>query len=426
MKVCMVTTGHSAFDDRIFYKEAVSLRQSGCGVTILAPLNEEGSLFDMGGNSLGSTEVTAKGVLIKGFAGGWRQPSALRALARSTRLTEVGALSWLPEPFPDLIRLGTELAADVYHCHEIWSLQACIEVIRRLRREGKTAKLIYDVHEYTPAAYSTSKRLFGLWRRWLRWNVTHFEREALPYVDYVITANHITRGYLLTLDRFIQTEVIYNSPIISAYEAKRSKGSSANKITICHEGSLSFDRGLKIMLEVMRLLKNTCHDGVELLIVGRIPKEEGDYLRKKRDEYGLQSVVKCTGWLPYEELGHALSQADIGLILMDPTENNMLAGPPNKLFNYMGAGIPVVSVDLPETSRIIREAECGLIAPDRTATGLVDTLSLLIGDDRKRRELGENGRKSVEDHYSWSHMATRLLKVYEEVINRERNVCDRN
>jgi glycosyltransferase involved in cell wall biosynthesis len=411
-KVCMITTNHSAQDDRIFYKESKSLEQAGYEVTLLAPLNSEGFLIDMGGNRIAKSEASIQNIKIIGFD---KKESRLNNLQKLMNLITLQEPKFSTGPYTDLIARGIELDADVYHCHEISSLYAGIQIKKKLQNKGREPKLVYDVHEFTPAAIDVKNRfLSGVLRR----VITHFEKEALKkHIDYAITANQITRGYLLTLNRFIQTEVIYNSPILSIFKVARSNKVHKSRITICHEGSLGFNRGLKQMIEVMRVLKNYYGKRrVELLIVGDVFGEERKYLKKKLEEYDLQETIQCTGWLPYEKVGEAISHTDIGIIFMEPTENNMLAGPPNKLFNYMRYKLPVVSVHLPETTRIISRTKCGIIVKERTVNELTKALSILIEDESTRQQMGENGRKAVEEKYNWENEAKKLISSYGELL----------
>lgn len=421
--VCMLTTGHSALDDRIFYKECMSLQQAGYEVTLLAPLNEEGFLVDMGNNNLATDEITVQDIKIIGFNKIKSRFRKIAAILQLLKLASMGNFKLGTESFADIIDKGTKLKADVYHCHEIWSLYTGIQIKKRLEKEGNKPKLIYDVHEYSPAVGSSSNVVNRLYSKVLSKITINFEKEGLKYVDYVITANQITRGYSLTVNRFIQTEVIYNCPVLSIFKETRSKDIHKERITICHDGSLGFNRGLKQMIEVIRVLKERYGNNVELLIIGDVFGEERKYLKEKLKEYGLHDAVRCTGWLPYEKVGEAISHADIGIIFMEPTENNMLAGPPNKLFNYMRYGLPMVSVDLPETSRIIKETRCGIVVKDRSVDSLAGALSVLIEDEDKKHKLGENAKKAVYNIYSWEQMEKKLLRVYEEILNEENIEC---
>ncbi|MBA7489485.1 hypothetical protein ES702_00019 [subsurface metagenome] len=412
-KVCMLTSNHSALDDRIFYKECRSLQQAGYEVSLIAPLNNEGFLVDMGSNRIGKGEITLDDIKIIGFSRTNRGMAKISSGLELMKLVGVGKPKIGPEPLADLVNKGINVNADIYHCHEIGSLYAGIQIKKSFKKQDKRTKLIYDVHEFHPAACSNARNplLSGL----LRKIIIHFEKEALKYVDYIIAANQITRGYLLTLNRFTQTEVLYNCPVLSLFQEYKGNENHKNKVTICHEGSLGFNRGLRQMIEVMRILKGHYGNKVELLIVGDVYGEERRYLDEKLEEYDLYDTIRCTGWLPYKEVGKAISQCSIGIIFMEYTENNMLAGPPNKLFNYMRYSLSVVSVDLPETNRIISETQCGLTVSNRNIKNLVRVLSILIEDESKRRRMGMNAKKAVYNKYSWEQMEKKLLRVYEEL-----------
>lgn len=417
-KVCMLCANHAPLDARIFHKEAVSLQQGGYDVTVIAPLSENGSFVDAGGNIVADGEFTLNNVRIAGFNKGRRLTPKIHALLRFATLTGLPRFKLKLETFADLTEKGLKLNADVYHCHEVWSLYSGIQIKKRLEEKGEHPKLIYDVHEYLPVYIRPNilSQLFG----WvLSKAIVHFTKKALKYVDYVITANQITRGYLLTLNRFLQTEVIYNCSSLEIFHEPERSEKDKDKLVICHEGALNFGRGLKTMIEVMRLFKERYGNKVELLIVGDIFDGQGGerrYFREKIEEYGLHDSIRCTGWLPYERVGEAVSQADIGIIFMEPTENNMLAGPPNKLFNYMRYGLPVVSVDLPETSRIISETQCGLIVKDRNTDSLARALSSLIEDRFKLHQMGSKAKEAVLSYYSWEHMESKLLRIYQELL----------
>lgn len=412
-KVCMLTTGHSALDARIFYKECRSLQQVGYEVSLIAPLNKEGFLVDIGGNRVGKDETVIQDIRIIGFRVKKIRFNKVKSALGLLRLVTIGKFGLGIMPYGELVDKGIELKADVYHCHEMSSLYAGIQIKKKLEKEGRRPKLIYDVHEFHPSAGSVV-RIRAL-SEILRKIIVRFEREGMKYVDYVITVNQLIRGYLLALNSFMRTEVLYNCPLLSIFQEPVDRKIHKDKITICHEGSLRFNRGLKQMIEVMRVLKENYGNKVELLISGGIYAEGREYIEEKLEEYELHDAIKCTGWLPYEKVGEAISQADMGIIFFEPTLNNMF-GTPNKLFNYMRYGLPVVSVDLPETSRIISETGCGLVVRDRNVGSLVRALSTLIDDEITRREMGENARRAVYNQYSWEQMEKRLLRVYAELL----------
>jgi len=425
-KVCMITTNHSALDDRIFYKEARSLHNAGFDVTLIAPLNKDGFLTDMGNKPIAKEETLIDGIRIIGFRKGKHSLFGLPktwSLSQWLRLLAFGRLNLGQEPFSDIINKCIQIDADIYHCHEIWSLYAGIKVKQSLERKGKKPALIYDAHEFW-SVHSAKTNRKGIWNNLVK----HFEKKACLYVDYVFTVNQIIRGYFVCVNNVLKVEVLYNCSELSIFKEYDQK-INQDKITICHEGSLDFSRGLKEMLGVMKVLKDRYNGKFRFLIIGDVFGEEKRYFDEKIKEYQIGDVIETTGWLPYEKVGEVISDCSIGIITMNPTmsENKTFIYPikisnihlstPNKLFNYMRYGLPIVTVDLPEIRRIILESQCGIVVKERTVDALVKALSMLIEDADLRQRLGENGRKAVYEKYNWEVMEKRLLRVYNELTS---------
>lgn len=415
IKVCMLTSGHPALDARIFHKESISLKKAGYEVTVLAPLNKEGVFVDIGGNKIADSETTLNGIRIIGFRKRAQRYNMIYNILLLLSSLNVKEFKLWKGPLADLMDKGAAQGADVYHCHELWSLYAGIRIKKRLEREGKKPRLIYDVHEFRPTQSFTfvKNRFLG---RILSAIIAYSEKRALKYADYAIAVNEMVRVYLLIYEPFIKTEVIDNCSSLSTFprsEAEHHKG----KITICHSGTLWFNRGLKLMVEVMRVLKERYGGKVELLIVGDVFGKEREYLENRLKEDELHDVIRRTGWLPYERVGEAISQADIGIIFTEFTPQYIFSSG-NKLFDYMRSGLPIVSVDLPEASRIISESQCGLVAKDRNVESLVGALSVLIDDEGKRCQMGENAKRAAYNQYSWEQMEKKLLRVYNDLLSK--------
>ena len=89
-----------------------------------------------------------------------------------------------------------------------------------------------------------------------------------------------------------------------------------------------------------------------------------------------------------------------------------MAGPPNKLFNYITMGLAVISTDLLATSKIIEEIKCGIILEKRDENILAYELQNLIKDSRKRKEYQINSRDWALKKYNWDIEADKLFNFY--------------
>ncbi len=120
--------------------------------------------------------------------------------------------------------------------------------------------------------------------------------------------------------------------------------------------------------------------------------------------------VRFLGRLPYDEALARVREADVGLIPHHATAQCHTTVP-NKLFDYMGAGLPVVSSDMRPVQRILDETGAGMTFRDRDASDLAARLRALLGMREARGAMGEAGRRAVARHYHWEEDERRLLSV---------------
>jgi len=384
-KICMLAARHSPFDARITYKEGMSLKNAGYEIVVIAPYKNKFSNFN--------------GIKIIGF----------KMLKRSMRRANT---------LINLVYWGIKTKADVYHCHEVdTSLFAGIWIKKILKWRGIKAKLIYDSHEHWPALWSQQSS-FLILRKMIYFIVNYWEKWALKHCDAVFTANKIVKKHLLSLNRKTKIEVLYNCPTLKPLQNKQNnKKLSHTTITICHEGMLNFDRGLREMIECIKKIKEELNNNIRLLIIGDIfIEKEKKWLRKKIIEYKLEKNIEITGWLLYPKINKKIQKCNIGLILFKPTLNNQLAGPPNKLFNYMQHGLPVIAPNFCfETKDIINKINCGLLVDAIKTKNIYNSIKYMLINKEEAKKMGENGRKAVLEKYNWENESKKLLKVYQNL-----------
>jgi glycosyltransferase involved in cell wall biosynthesis len=389
----MIMRLHAALDDRIYYKEARTLRDAGFDVHLICRL-VDGAFTDMGGRAVGRPNPEGK----------WQYDGMT-----FHGLYKRGGIIGKVREYQAIVNIGLGINADVYHCHESDIALAAAVSIKKLL---PSSKLVYDMHEYWPGAWSSKIRLglstlvnivFKLW-----------ELRAFRVCDYVFTANSIVRGYALTQYRYARTAVLLNSPELSIFKDEPSEVFDANELIVCHDGMLTFDRGLREMVSLVRGRRGI----VRLKIVGDLRGDEALWFKNECDSNAdLAGLVHITGWVDYEEVGNEICTASVGLILFHPTLNNMLAGPPNKLFNYMRYGMPVVSVDLPESRAIILKYRCGIILRDLSYQALSEAIDYLIANPIEAEAMGARGKSALMSELAWSRQGNIMLQAYAEMLN---------
>jgi glycosyltransferase involved in cell wall biosynthesis len=236
-------------------------------------------------------------------------------------------------------------------------------------------------------------------------------------VDHIFTANSIVRGYALqSLSRHIPADILYNGPALRLFPQRPPErwAGPGEPLVLCHEGSLGLDRGLREMVEAVDRLR----ERVRLRIVGDVFGAERDWLEDRITSRGLEGVITRTGWLPYAEVGEAVRCSHAGLILFRDCLVNTLAGPPNKLFNYMNAGLPVLGIGFPEMRRIILEERCGVLVEDQTVDAIVRGVETLLASPAALAEMGDAGQRAIRERYSWERMEPILLSAYDDLARK--------
>ncbi|MBR0801701.1 glycosyltransferase [Bradyrhizobium jicamae] len=361
MKICMLSSVHSADDIRIVEKEARSLAGYGHAVTVVAR--------PPGPRDNGDIEFKLTNLpKVSRWKRPWVVGRAAAELARSTN-------------------------ADVIQFHD----PELIPFALMLRRRGFT--VIYDVHEDVPADIY-SKTWIPSWMQPLVSRGTEWvERATAQRFDAIVAATPTIA------DRFSRygasVTLVRNSVNLDEFiEPTRDTNRKRQAVYVGH---ISFNRGLVEMVE-------SC-DAVQLPLVlaGSIGAAEADWLRKS------SANVAHRGKIGRFEIATLLNESLIGLCLFHP-EPNHLHAMPTKIFEYMAAGLPVITSDLPKSKEIVEAAGCGFAVSLKDKLGLMEKLSLLATDQQRAIELGLAGRAAVGKTYNWKHDAAELNKLYSAIV----------
>ena len=180
----------------------------------------------------------------------------------------------------------------------------------------------------------------------------------------------------------------------------------SDRIIVLFLGNLLADRGLMYAAEAMALALRKV-PALALAVIGDGPEEKP--LAARVAALGLHDSVRLLGWKSHEDHEAYYRHASIGLLPFLSTEHIEITLP-NKLFDYMGAGLPVVATDVAPLRRIVRETRAGVLVPPGNAEAMAAALVTLAMDPTQRRALGTAGRAAIEGTYSWEHDRARLLR----------------
>lgn len=290
-----------------------------------------------------------------------------------------------------------KIRPDIIHAHDLDTLPLGFHISK-----FHGARLVYDAHEIYAAMLGPNGQDTPLGRL-----IEKLERFLMRRSDKVITVNEaIARRFE---ERGAKTVVITNCPPLKqtlqqGASTIQSKFSLDDQFIVLYIGVLEPERFLE---ESIDALVTSEPDGVTL-VLGGFGSLEDDLKNKSQGKKGIKIIgqVEPNLVVPYT------ADCDIVMCIFDPRNNlNNKMGSPNKVFDAMVAGKPVLVTKGTFAGDLVTKEKCG-IAIDYTPEAFLDTIKLLKQNRDMCITLGQNGRKAAEEKYNWDIVAKVLIDVY--------------
>ena len=259
--------------------------------------------------------------------------------------------------------------------------------------------LIYDSHEY----FTEVPELIG--RPIVRAIWKSLEKLLVPKVNAAYTVCDSIAGVYRDLYG-VDFKVIRNLPVYSKEEitpAEQQPETDRPKI-ILYQGALNLGRGVESAIRAMQYL-----EGAELWLAG-----DGDLtvqLKELVTELKLEPKVKFLGRLPLDELSKVTRQTSLGISLEEDLGLNYRFALPNKLFDYIQAGVPVLVSNLPEMTRIVDQYQIGMIADTHQRKDLAEIMKMALFDEEKISIWKQNLPKAARE-LCWENEEIILRRIY--------------
>ena len=303
----------------------------------------------------------------------------------------------------ELIHQICDLQPDYLHVHDLPQLRLGVEVKKLLG-----VPLIYDAHELFPALEHLGWAYRKVWHR--------REQRYLPWVDRVITVNPLVAEEMQNRYRIAMPTVIQNAidsppdfdPTVRHTKLRDELGLSPDQKILLYQGCLLRSRGLEPLIDAMSSVQAPVH----LVLLGYGDLKE--LLRARIAQLPGATRVHLLDAVPHEELLGWTASADAGVIPYQAKDLNKKLVSPNKLYEFIQAGLPMLSNDLPMLRRMIGEQELGLLWSFSDASSYARGIDAFFADEERVRAYRHHvlfARQTI----NWRNEGKKLLALYEQL-----------
>ena len=387
--ILILVENESVPRDRRVWQESQALTSAGFKVTVICPT--------------GSDRDREREAVIEG----------VRILRYPLRAANGGPLGYLRE-YAVALWHTLRLAMKVRREGRIDIVHACnppdlLFLVALALRPGGT-RFVFDHHDLVPELFLSR---FPRGGRMLYRLTRYLERLTFAAADAVISTNEsyrrvaVERGKL-SGDRVV---VVRNAPDLIRFSPGEPDHSlrRGKPYLLAYLGVMGHQDGLDYALRVLqRLRREIGRDDIHCVLMG-----DGDAFDETvalSQQLGVADIVDFPGWVDDEFIQRCLSTADVCLA-PDPLNAFNNVSTMMKVAEYMAIGRPIVSFDLLETRESAGDAAVYVPANDERA--FAEAIDTLLQDPERRRQLGESGRRRVEQELSWEVSRRALVEFYQ-------------
>lgn len=394
-KVCFLADTHALFDDRIYWKEALSLKNAG---------------YDIHYCFIGN--VSKSGITEHGI----HYIEVPRKIFLPNRILNYFCKLWFfIGEYCQLYKLAKKIKADVYHIHDL----RVNRIGGKLKRLVHSPKIIYDVHEphreniidyrKTPGILSPVKRLYANYVR--RWEI----KKAKQY-DFVIATEEnvcdVFRKYLPEN----KVDIIYNYTNLCKY--RKDIPDNEKKYDFIYTGGITELRGAIKILEAAALLNKQIAD-FKILFLGRyFPPELKDEMLNFIQDNGLTKNVELFDPVPYTKVPGFYNNSRFGLGLFQPIPTHFIILQ-IKIFEYMCFGLPIIGSNFGHIKEYIEKDKAGLSVNPENPQEISEVMLKLITNKKLAVSMSDNAIKASESDYRWEFMEEKLKNIYINLLNKD-------
>lgn len=302
-----------------------------------------------------------------------------------------------------------QVQADIYHASEVTALPASY-IAAKLRRKP----LLFEAYELPLEDVPLSE--MGIVRRYFHKLLAVLLAFMIPQCAAVITVSppivqEIRKRYHISRVALVRNILPYKK-VAKSDRLREYLGLHPGVRIALYQGNLQPDRGLETLVHAAEFLEQD----IVIVMMGKGIGTTQSRLEALISSKGVADHVKILSSAPYEELLDWTSSADIGLTLipLDYTLNMKLCLP-NKLFEYLMAGLPVLSAPLESVAEIIHAYDVGRVVSSLDPQDVAAAMNAMLKDSAALASMENNARKAAEE-LCWEKESRELIGLYRDVL----------
>lgn len=306
--------------------------------------------------------------------------------------------------FRCILRL-IQTPADIYHVHDAKALPACY-IAALLRRKP----LIFDAHELPLA------------ERTIRWHGLSRVSQCLvarmvPKCAGVITVSPPIADVISKRYNYPKVSLIRNTPAYKTVprsdRLRKHLGLGSEAMIALYQGNLQPDRQLDKLVQAATFLEKNIVIVLMGKGIGSVPAE----LETLVSQAGITDRVKILPPVPYEELLEWTASADIGLIVYSPEQSlNVKMCLPNKLFEYLMVGLPVLATSLDAVVDVLCTYDVGRVVPSLKPEDIGTAINQMLADRNALASMHHNALDAAQHELCWEKESKQLVCLYQEIL----------
>lgn len=291
----------------------------------------------------------------------------------------------------------------VYHASDLYTLPAMHRAASRHQ-----AHLVFDSRElYTHLPAAIRRPWVGV--TWKAIQHLYIRRADCVYTVSESIAQHLQKYFRLNTVHLMRNVPRPQSLVPKNSLRKHLDLPSDTKIVL-HQGSLQQHRGGTAMVEAMR----HTDDAVLVFMGGGPLKPE---IQRRVNESKLDSKIRFMDPVPPDQLLSFTASADLGLTFLEDCCLNHRYALPNKLFEYLAAGIPVIASNLPEIAQVLERFDVGCVVPSGDAKALGNALNHAIKNPELRQKWSQN-TSHVQEFFNFATESEHFITPYRRLLNK--------